>query len=134
MDGREVLQLRNYVLPVIRLGKRHADVSVPGQDAKIFILVIALGDRRYGLLVDSLDGEEELVIKPLDDQTVNTDMVSGASILGDGRVVLILNLAAIVERFTKWQPQVGRASSFGILLSRMERDQLPPAAISEVRQ
>jgi chemotaxis protein histidine kinase CheA len=50
--------------------------------------------------VDSLEGEEELVIKSLDDETVATDLVSGASILGDGRVVLIMNLAAVVERFT----------------------------------
>jgi chemotaxis protein histidine kinase CheA len=53
-----------------------------------------------GLIVDSLEGEEELVIKALDDQTVATDLVSGASILGDGRVVLIMNLAAVVARFT----------------------------------
>ena len=48
-----------------------------------------------------MEGEEELVIKTLDDQTVATDLVSGASILGDGRVVLIMNLAAIMERFSK---------------------------------
>ena len=66
--------------------------------AKIFILVIAAGDRKLGLIVDALEGEEELVIKAVDDQTVDTDLVSGASILGDGRVVLILNLAAVVER------------------------------------
>jgi chemotaxis protein histidine kinase CheA len=42
-----------------------------------------------------------LVIKALDDQAISTDLVSGASILGDGRVVLILNLLALVERFTK---------------------------------
>jgi chemotaxis protein histidine kinase CheA len=50
--------------------------------------------------VDGLEGEEELVIKALDDQTVATDLVSGASILGDGRVVLIMNLSAVVGRFT----------------------------------
>ena len=43
----------------------------------------------------SIEGEEELVIKALDDRTVETDLVSGASILGDGRVVLILNLAIV---------------------------------------
>ena len=57
-------------------------------------------ERKMGLIVDSLEGEEELVIKALDDQTIATDLVSGASILGDGRVVLIMNLAAVVERFT----------------------------------
>ncbi len=134
VDGREVLQLRNYVLPVIRLGRPRNAASLAVRDSKIFILVIAIGERKYGLMVDSLDGEEELVIKPLNDQTVETDMVSGASILGDGRVVLILNLAAIVERFTRWRPQPGQVSSFGILLSQIERNQISPALASEVRQ
>jgi len=65
------------------------------------VLVTSSGDRKFGLIVDNLVGEEELVIKPLDDQSIATDLVSGASILGDGRVVLILNLLALVERFTK---------------------------------
>ena len=69
------------------------------------MLVISLGERKLGLIVDGLEGEEELVIKALDDQTVATDLVSGASILGDGRVVLIMNLAAIVERYGKSRPQ-----------------------------
>ncbi len=53
------------------------------------------------MIVDGLEGEGELVIKAVDDQTMATDLVSGASILGDGRVVLILNMVALMERFTK---------------------------------
>ena len=60
--------------------------------------------------MDSLEGEEELVIKALDDQTVATDLISGASIMGDGRVVLIVNLPAIVERHTKSRPEQEKAS------------------------
>jgi two-component system chemotaxis sensor kinase CheA len=67
----------------------------------MFIVVVALGDRRFGLVVDHLVGEEELVIKALDDHLVATDLVSGASILGDGTVVLILNLATVVTRLGK---------------------------------
>jgi two-component system, chemotaxis family, sensor kinase CheA len=109
VDNREVLQLRNYVLPVIRLAGRSQEAE--RKDTRIFILVMALGDRRYGLLVDSLNGEEELVIKPLSDQAVETDLVSGASILGDGRVVLILNLGAVIDRFTKWRPNADGGSA-----------------------
>jgi len=65
------------------------------------VLVTSSGDRKFGLIVDSLIGEEELVIKALDDQSISTDLISGASILGDGRVVLILNLNALVARFTQ---------------------------------
>jgi two-component system, chemotaxis family, sensor kinase CheA len=98
VDSWEVLQLRGQVLPLMRLGAKPVDDG--GSAAKIFVLVINFGGRKLGLIVDSLEGEEELVIKALDDQTVATDLVSGASILGDGRVVLIMNLAAVVERFT----------------------------------
>ena len=120
VDGCEILQLRNQALPVIRLGSLPKGLASERR-GKIFVLVISLGERKFGLLVNALEGEEELVIKALDDHTVETDLVSGASILGDGRVVLILNLAALVERFSKMRhdPEIG--SVFGLLLSRSER-------------
>src|SRR6266571_5068564 len=94
VDNYEVLQLRNQVLPLLRLGRPVADED---RKSKLFVLVITVGERKYGLIVDALEGEEELVIKALDDHTFQNDLVSGASILGDGRVVLILNLPAVVE-------------------------------------
>jgi two-component system, chemotaxis family, sensor kinase CheA len=104
VDTTEVLQLRNQVLPLARLGqsRKHDD-----RKGKFFVLVTTFGERKLGLIVDALEGEEELVIKALDDQTVATDLVSGASILGDGRVVLIMNLAAVMERFTQGGTNVG---------------------------
>jgi two-component system chemotaxis sensor kinase CheA len=115
VDHYEVLQLRDQVLPLIRLGRTAAE------DHKIFVLVIHMGERKLGLIVDSLEGEEELVIKALDDQAVATDLISGASILGDGRVVLILHLPALVERFAKARPQEAGAMTSGLLLSHAER-------------
>jgi two-component system chemotaxis sensor kinase CheA len=100
VGSTEVLQLRNEVLPLVRL----APCPMPGlqsRKAKIFVLVLSFGERKLGLIVDSMEGEEELVIKALDDQTIATDMVSSASILGDGRVVLIMNLVALMDRFTR---------------------------------
>src|SRR5208337_3950809 len=77
VENYEVLQLRNQVLPVLRLGR---PVSAdPDRKSKLFVLVILVGERKYGLIVDALEGEEELVIKALDDQTFSTDLVSGAS-------------------------------------------------------
>ena len=64
------------------------------------------------------------MIKALGDQTVDTDLVSGASILGDGRVVLILNLVAIVERFAKSRPAAASSPAFGMLLSHADRAQV----------
>ena len=61
------------------------------------------------------------MIKALDDQTFSTDLVSGASILGDGRVVLILNLPAVVEHVVRTRPQQSGTASYGILLSHTDR-------------
>lgn len=121
VDNYEVLQLRNQVLPLLRLGRPAAQDE---RKAKLFVLVITVAERKYGLIVDALEGEEELVIKALDDQTFSTDLVSGASILGDGRVVLILNLPAVVEHVSRSRPQeMGRASS-GLLLTHTDRVRL----------
>ena len=119
VDRWEVLQLRGQVLPLMRLGQK-PDEEVDRKSDKIFVLVILFNGRKFGLIVDALEGEEELVIKALDDQAIATDLVSGASILGDGRVVLILNLPAVVERFTA--PDSDRAPS-GLLLSQAPRTQ-----------
>jgi two-component system chemotaxis sensor kinase CheA len=99
VERREVIRLREEVLPLVRLSSVIAGEQ--GSKKKLFIVVVQQGDRKYGLAVDRLVGEEELVIKALDDNLVATDLVSGASILGDGSVVLILNLHAVVSRASK---------------------------------
>ncbi len=119
VDNYEVLQLRQQVLPVLRLGKPAA--ADGDRKNKLFVLIISVGERKYGLIVDALEGEEELVIKALDDQTFSTDLVSGASILGDGRVVLILNLTAVVEHVARSRPSESGHSNSGLLLSESER-------------
>jgi two-component system, chemotaxis family, sensor kinase CheA len=81
----------------------------------VFVLVIRNGDRKFGLVVDGLVGEEELVIKAIDDQQIETDLISGASILGDGRVVLILNLTALLERFTSQRSRAAVNRMAGLL-------------------
>ncbi len=108
VDNTEVLQLRKQVLPLVRLGQKTTDEN-DKRKGKLFVLVITFGERKLGLIVDALEGEEELVIKALDDQTIATDLVSGASILGDGRVVLIMNLAAVMDRFVRNGTDVARS-------------------------
>lgn len=117
VDSWEVLQLRGQVLPLMRLGQR-PESELGSSTRKIFILVINIVGRNVGLIVDSLEGEEELVIKALDDHTIPTDLVSGASILGDGRVVLIMNLPAVLERFTV---KAATALPSGLFLTAAER-------------
>jgi two-component system chemotaxis sensor kinase CheA len=127
VDNYEVLQLRNQVLPLLRLG-RQRKIEGHHKSGKLFVLIITVGERRFGLIVDALEGEEELVIKALDDQTFSTDLVSGASILGDGRVVLILNLPAVVEHVARSRPQDAGATHSGLLLSHTDRLRLAMGA------
>jgi two-component system chemotaxis sensor kinase CheA len=121
VDNYEVLQLRNQVLPLLRLGRPAADGD---HKSKLFVLVILVAERKYGLIVDALEGEEELVIKALDDHTFSTDLVSGASILGDGRVVLILNLPAVVEHVARSRPEQSGQANSGLLLTHADRASL----------
>jgi two-component system chemotaxis sensor kinase CheA len=100
VDQHEVMQLRNEVLTLVRMRKL-AQRGPVLSSKKIFVIVVSVSDRKFGLIVDRLVGEDELVIKALDDDFVTTDLVSGASILGDGSVVLILNLSAVVARLGK---------------------------------
>jgi two-component system, chemotaxis family, sensor kinase CheA len=100
VDNHDVMQLRNEVLTLLHLSdlaERRAATQ------KMFIVVISANDRKFGLVVDQLVGEEELVIKAMDDHLVATDLVSGASILGDGTVVLILNLSSVVAKLGRLQ-------------------------------
>ena len=122
----EVLQLRGQVLSLVRLGARKA-APAGARSPKVFVLVITVGDRKFGLIVDALEGEEELVIKALDDQAAPTELVSGASILGDGRVVLILNVAAVIERFLKTRISDAGAVISGLLLSHADRARIEQA-------
>jgi two-component system, chemotaxis family, sensor kinase CheA len=105
VDGHEVFRLREQVLTLARLDELNSK-SLTDRGPKSFVVVIDAGTRRFGLAVDSLVGEEELVIKALEDELLASPLVSGASILGDGTVVLILNVPVVVSRLARI-PAVG---------------------------
>jgi len=126
VEHYDVLQLRNDVLPLLRLGSPPPSGPETAR-RKVFVLVISSGDRKFGVIVDGLEGEDELVIKALDDQSITTDLVSGASILGDGRVVLILNMIALMDRFTR-----GRADATGPRMAGLLSSAVPARAMLSV--
>ncbi|MGZ4812046.1 MAG: chemotaxis protein CheA [Terriglobales bacterium] len=101
VDDHEVLQLREDVLTVVQLSRLSAAKPAGNSDGRVFVIVIGSGGRKFGLLVDQLVGEEELVIKPLDETIVASELVSGASVLGDGSVVLILNVSEVLRKFAR---------------------------------
>ena len=113
VEGREVMRIREESVPLIRIGElldrqarpTHlvAEAASAKTRGKCFVIVVSVAERKFGLVVEKLVGEEELVIKALEDHLVATDLVGGASVLGDGRVVLILNLAAVIDRLRRKQ-------------------------------
>jgi two-component system, chemotaxis family, sensor kinase CheA len=108
VDQREVLRLREQILTLVRLNSLsqiHAVTAPDGKKKKSkFVIVIGAAEKRFGLIVDSMVGEEELVIKALPSEIISSDLVSGASILGDGTVVLILNVPAVLSRLSRATP------------------------------
>jgi two-component system chemotaxis sensor kinase CheA len=123
VEHYDVLQLRNGVLPLLRLGSKPPRGPESGRH-KVFVLVIDSGERRFGVVVDELEGEGELVIKALDDHSITTDLVSGASILGDGRVVLILNMVALMDRFTQGRTDGTGPQTWGLLSNALQAQPL----------
>jgi two-component system, chemotaxis family, sensor kinase CheA len=106
IDQREVLRLRDQILTLVRLEhlSRLRAIETEPKKKKHFVIVIGAAEKRFGLVVDSMVGEEELVIKALPTDIVTSDLVSGASILGDGTVVLILNVPAVLSRLSRAVP------------------------------
>ena len=106
VDQREVLRLRDQILTLVRLEhlNRLRAIDSEPKKKKNFVIVIGSAEKRFGLVVDSMVGEEELVIKALPSDIVASDLVSGASILGDGTVVLILNVPAVLSRLSRSVP------------------------------
>jgi two-component system chemotaxis sensor kinase CheA len=106
IEQREVLQLRDQILTLVRLEhlSRLRSIDTEPAKKKHFVIVIGAAEKRFGLVVDSMVGEEELVIKALPSDIVASDLVSGASILGDGTVVLILNVPAVLSRLSRAVP------------------------------
>ncbi len=98
-EGREVLKLRDSVLSLIRLDEIF---NVEGSfNEDIYVVVVALAEKRLGLVVDRLVGQEEIVIKSLGEYLGGNLGIAGATIMGDGRVRLILDVAGVMEIATK---------------------------------
>ena len=95
--NKEVIVLRGQIIPIIRLG----DVlNVPRVNEKdnddIFVVVVHIGERKAGIVVDNLIGQQEIVIKTLGKLLAGLKVISGATVLGDGRVAMILDVSALM--------------------------------------
>ena len=96
IDNYEVFNIRNDVVALLRLN-RLFKVPTSEQRDYHFVVIVGTADKRVGLMVDSLIGEEDVVIKPLRDQFTQSPGIAGASILGDGSVCLIIDVSQLLE-------------------------------------
>jgi two-component system chemotaxis sensor kinase CheA len=97
INGREVLTLRDHVLPLLRLSTMF-EIPMQEDPAELgYVVVVAVCERRFGIMVDRLHAQEEVVIKSLGDLLGEITGVAGATITGEGKVVLILDMAELVQ-------------------------------------
>ena len=97
VNGREVIHLRDRVFSVLRLSNL-VNLGVPSTEVEgKYVVLIGIGDRMFGILVDKLHGQEDIVMKSMGEYLKGTEGIAGACITGDGRVVLILDLISLME-------------------------------------
>ena len=98
IDSYEVFNVRNEVISLLRLNRLFGVPSAEkGDDGHHYIVIVGTAEKKVGLMVDSLIGEEDVVIKPLKDQFTNSPGIAGASILGDGSVSLIIDVGQLLD-------------------------------------
>lgn len=97
IDNYEVFNIRNDVIALLRLNRLFRIQTSEEQKEYSFVVIVGTSDKRVGLMVDSLIGEEDVVIKPLRDQYTQSPGIAGASILGDGSVCLIIDVSQLLE-------------------------------------
>ncbi|MDR0639692.1 MAG: chemotaxis protein CheA [Spirochaetaceae bacterium] len=96
IDNYEVFNIRNDVISLLRLDQLFGIRTEASTDYN-FIVIVGTAEKKMGFMVDSLIGEEDVVIKPLRDQYTNSPGIAGASILGDGSVSLIIDVQQLLE-------------------------------------
>lgn len=109
INGREVLKLRERVLPLLRLAHEF-EIPSSGERDKFYVVVVGLGEKQVGVIVDRLRSQEEVVIKPMGDYLADIRGVAGATITGEGKVVLILDIPELVQDIRAGRPAVAGIS------------------------
>ncbi len=109
VEGREVIHIRENVYPVVRLSNLVSSpsthsIKTSSSDASWkYVVVTGVGERNVGILVDRLHGQEEIVLKSMGEYLKGTEGIAGACITGDGTVILILDVAGLIESVSRRQ-------------------------------
>jgi two-component system chemotaxis sensor kinase CheA len=138
IEGVEVIHMRNTTMPIFRLADIFG-VEGAGQDAsRSFVVIVTTGMQEIGLVVDELIGQEEVVIKPLVDYLRGESGFSGATIIGDGRISLILDVYELVKMTSEKQIErtrqqtLSRKGATKVIKSKKGRRDQPAASAATI--
>jgi len=112
----EVIKLRNHILPIVHLSSTlelsrksqdswYSEAKLPANDRRnrkhdrLFVVVVGSANQKFGIVVDQLLNQQEMVIKPMGPIMRQTPCVSGGAVLGNGEVVLVLDIQSLIENF-----------------------------------
>jgi len=99
VDGKPMIRLRDRIIPIVLLSElfRIDGAQLPEEGERLNVIVVALAEKKVGLRVDTLHQQEEVVIKSMGGYLGEVSGISGATINGEGRVVLILDVGAVID-------------------------------------
>ncbi|GAA9704394.1 chemotaxis histidine kinase/response regulator CheAY2 [Helicobacter pylori] len=97
VDGKSVLRLRDEVLSLVRLSDIFKVDTILESNSDVYVVIIGLADQKIGVIVDYLIGQEEVVIKSLGYYLKNTRGIAGATVRGDGKITLIVDVGAMMD-------------------------------------
>jgi two-component system chemotaxis sensor kinase CheA len=97
VEGKSVLKLRDEVLPLVNMSDIFKIEKILGLNQYLYVVVLGVGASKVGLIVDGLIGQEEIVIKSLGEYLKGIKGIAGATIRGDGKVTLIVDVAALMQ-------------------------------------
>jgi two-component system, chemotaxis family, sensor kinase CheA len=101
VDGQEVVIVRDKALPLFYLKRWLVGSAAHVEQGEGHVVILTVGSQRIGFVVDQLVGQEEVVIKPLGKMLQGTPGMSGATITGDGRIALILDVPSMLKRYAR---------------------------------
>jgi len=128
IEGHEVINLRGEILSLLRLNVFVGISSGLDDQAKIPVIVVGYGSRKIGLIVDELEGKQEIVIKSLEQNYATVQGLAGASILGDGSICLILDISSMITRVISDQDRLSRDQKGKVLEREVRFENLAPPA------
>ena len=108
IEGHEVINLRGEILSLLRMSNFVGLRNIFDENKKIPVVVVGFGNRKIGLIVDLLEGKQEIVIKSLEQNYKTVEGLAGASILGDGSICLILDVSSMINKVILDQDKLSR--------------------------